>query len=74
MTSGNTGNSARIDELEVRLAHQDQAVNELSNEVYRQQQQIAQLEASVRRLTARLDSAAEAQPSARPADEIPPHY
>ena len=54
MTASKSGNDARIDELEVRLAHQDQTVHELGNEVYRQQRQIAQLEAIVRQLAAGL--------------------
>jgi SlyX protein len=74
MTPGNTGNDARIDELEVRLAHQDQAVHELGNEVYRQQRQIAQLEAIVQQLAARL-AQDEVDPAANhPVDEVPPHY
>ena len=74
MTPVNTGSGARIDELEARLAHQDQALHELGNEVYRQQQQIVQLESLVRKLASRLDSA-EPDPSApRQADEVPPHY
>lgn len=65
---------ARIDELEVRLAHQDQTVHELSDEIYRQQQQISQLEAALRRLAARLESAEDGAPAV-PADaERPPHY
>jgi len=74
MTSGNTGNGARIDELEARLAHQDQAVHELGNEVYRQQQQIVRLESLVRKLASRLDSAQFDESSPLPADEVPPHY
>ena len=74
MTASTSGNDARIDELEVRLAHQDQTVHELGNEVYRQQRQIAQLEAIVRQLAAGL-AAAEPEPAAdRPVDEVPPHY
>ena len=74
MTPGNTGIDARIDELEVRLAHQDQTVLELGNEVYRQQRQIAQLESMVRQLAAQLGSA-ESNPAAdRAVDEVPPHY
>jgi len=74
MTADNTGNTARIDELEARLAHQDQTVHELSDEVYRQQRQIAQLETVVRQLAARLSEGEADQAPGRPADEIPPHY
>ena len=74
MTPGITGNGARIDELEARLAHQDQALHELGEEVYRQQQQIVQLESLVRKLVSRLDSAEFDQSASLPADEVPPHY
>ena len=74
MTPADTAKDARIDELEVRLAHQDLSMHELSNEVYRQQQQIAQLEAAVRQLAARLESAEEGQPAVHPENEVPPHY
>ena len=74
MTPGNTANDARIDELEERLAHQDQTVHELGNEVYRQQRQITQLEAFVRQLAARLASAETGPAIDRPVDEVPPHY
>jgi len=74
MTPAHTAIDARIDELEVRLAHQDLSMSELSNEVYRQQQQIAQLEAAVRQLAARLESSEEARPAGYPEKEVPPHY
>lgn len=74
MTSDNTGNEARIDELEVRLAHQDQAVHELGNEVYRQQRQIAELESIVRQLVARLAPAEAGTSAEGQVDETPPHY
>lgn len=62
-------------ELETRLAQQEQAIDELSNELYQQQKQIAQLEAAVRSLTEglrRIDS--EESQGTDPADEVPPHY
>jgi uncharacterized coiled-coil protein SlyX len=65
---------ARIDELEARLAQQDQSILELSDEIFRQQQQIAQLEGKVRGLTERVRAAAAPDTSAESADEIPPHY
>ena len=65
---------ARIDELETRLAQQDQALLELSDELYRQQRQIARLETELRQLVDRMTTAAAAEPAASPADEIPPHY
>jgi len=78
MPPDNNEYAARLDELEVRLAHQDQTLHELGDEVYRQQRQIMQLEAVVRQLAARLESAegerAGEHPAERPIDEIPPHY
>jgi len=74
MTPTEPGKDARIDELEVRIAHQDQAMHELGDELYRQQRQIARLESVVRQLAARLDSAALPEPEVPPADEVPPHY
>jgi SlyX protein len=65
---------ARIDELEARVAQQDQSLLELSDELYRQQRQIAQLEGELRRLVERFKSFATAESSPRPEDEIPPHY
>jgi SlyX protein len=64
----------RIDELEARLAQQDQALLDLSDEVYRQQRQIAQLEHALRTLTERMVSLAERTPAPVPSDERPPHY
>jgi len=53
--------SARIDELESRLALQDQ------------QRQIAQLETQLRQLGDRVRTL-NAPEAPQPADEIPPHY
>jgi len=64
----------RVTELETRVAHQDQAILELSDEIYRQQQQITRLEDQCRALLARLESLDAAGPSGNPADEVPPHY
>ena len=65
--------SARIDELESRLALQDQALLTLSDELYRQQRQIAQLETQLRQLGDRVRTL-NAPEAPQPADEIPPHY
>lgn len=58
------------------MAHQDldQTVNELSDEVYRQQRQITQLEGAVWQLVARLAAGEADQAPDRPVDETPPHY
>jgi len=63
------------DELETRLAQYEQSMNELSDEVYQQQKQIARLESEVRYLAERLQGVEpQTLPSASSEDEIPPHY
>jgi uncharacterized coiled-coil protein SlyX len=63
----------RIDDLEARLAQQDQSVLELSDELYRQQRQIAQLMEELRALRARFDALAAREPESSSTDERPPH-
>jgi uncharacterized coiled-coil protein SlyX len=72
METSGTRSERRIDELEARLAEQDQSILELSDEVYRQQKQIAKLETEVQRLAERLKT--QPQGAAGNAPEIPPHY
>jgi SlyX protein len=65
----------RIDELETRLAQQDQAIVELSDELYRQQRQIARLEAELRQIGERMKTVSAPEPGpGRADDEVPPHY
>ena len=66
--------AARIDELEVRLAQQDQSLLELSDELYRQQRHIARLETEIARLVDRMRTLGAPEPAPSPADEVPPHY
>jgi uncharacterized coiled-coil protein SlyX len=65
---------ARLDELEARLALQDQSIVELSDEIYAQQKDIARLEGKVRELTERLRAATAQDPAGDVSHEIPPHY
>lgn len=65
---------ARIDELESRLALQDHSLLELSDEVYRQQRRIAELERQLKLLTDRMTAIAERTPAPAESDERPPHY
>ncbi len=64
----------RLIELETRLAHQDQALLELSAEVYQQQKQIAALEERCRSLLEHIQRITTHDPPADPTDEVPPHY
>jgi uncharacterized coiled-coil protein SlyX len=66
--------ASRIDELEARLAQQDQSLLELSDEVYRQQRQIAELGEKLRVLTQRIEALTSREPTPGSLDEIPPHY
>ena len=66
--------AARIDELETRLAQQDQTLLELSDELYRQQRQIARLETELRQLVDRMKTVSTPEPASAPTDEVPPHY
>jgi SlyX protein len=64
----------RIEEVEVKLAHQEVVVSDLNDVIYRQQKQIDQLERGYARLLQRLvELVAMADPDV-PADAPPPHY
>jgi uncharacterized coiled-coil protein SlyX len=65
---------ARFGDLEARMAEQEKAILELSDELYRQQQQIAQLEAQLRHVVERIKATAADAPNPSPEDEIPPHF
>jgi len=64
----------RFIDLESRLAHQDQLLNELNDVVTDQQAKIMQLEELCRSLLSRVRSLGEDSPEGDPADERPPHY
>jgi SlyX protein len=64
----------RFIDLESRLAHQDQLLNELNDVVTSQQAKIMQLEELCKSLTARMRSMADAAPAGDAGDERPPHY
>ncbi|MDH3304772.1 MAG: SlyX family protein [Gammaproteobacteria bacterium] len=64
----------RFIELETRLAHQDQLLNELNDVVTGQQAKIMQLDELCKSLVARIRSLSEAMPAIDPGDERPPHY
>lgn len=64
----------RFIDLESRLAHQDQLLNELNDVVSSQQAKIMQLDVLCQSLIERLRSIADAVPAADSGDERPPHY
>ena len=68
-------NTQRIDELEARLAFQEELIQQLNDALSSQQLQMEELRSAVRILSQRLKEAqATPGPSANPADERPPHY
>ena len=64
----------RITEIEIKLAHLEQAVNELSDVMYRQQGLIERLEAGYENLKKQANTDQGAADNPGPADEKPPHY
>lgn len=63
----------RITELEIKLAHMEQTVAELSDEMAAQQRTIDKLERTCEALRTRLQ-AFDAPAAEQPGDEKPPHY
>ena len=64
----------RLTDIEVKLAHVEQAFNELSDVLYRQQQQVDRLELSLEALRQQLESNQDGASAGAPEDEKPPHY
>ena len=64
----------RTNELEARLAHQDNSIEKMSDEIYWQHKKISQLEEKVRWLAERLELVTSPQSSHDQSDEVPPHY
>lgn len=64
----------RFIDLESRLAHQDQLLNQLNDVVAEQQTKIMQLEELCRTLIDRYRSIGDAMPEEDAGDERPPHY
>lgn len=68
-----TADSARIDELEIRLAHQERAIEDLNQTITAQWKDIDRLKRELERLSDRLATAEHAIDS-NPADEPPPPH
>jgi SlyX protein len=64
----------RFIEIETKLAHQEDLLDELNAVVTDQQSQISRLEELCRTLVSRLRSLGEGVSAASPEDERPPHY
>mgnify|MGYP003657159299 CR=1 FL=1 len=64
----------RLIEIETKLAYQEHTISELNDVIYRQQQQIDQLERICNTLTDRVQDMAETSGSEKGGHEKPPHY
>jgi SlyX protein len=64
----------RIAELEIRLAHQEQTIDELSSVVAEQASLVELLREQVRRLSGQMGELAEVVNDKAPDDPPPPHY
>ncbi|QLY23929.1 SlyX family protein [Bdellovibrio sp. HCB185ZH] len=65
---------SRLVNLEIKISHQDQVIEELHQVVYEQQKAIEKLEVLLNGLTSRLKEALEAEGSEIRGNEKPPHY
>ncbi len=66
--------AARLDELEMRVVHQDQTIEELNEAITAQWKLIERLERQVARLADRVAEAEQAAGQAAPVERPPPHY
>jgi len=70
------GIESRLDELESRLAFQDDLIESLNETIARQDRELVRLELRVKSLADKLNDFAEsaAMPGAASGHEVPPHY
>jgi SlyX protein len=66
--------AARIDALEIRIAYQDQTIEELNAALVRQAGEIDRLRREMRLLEAEMREAMAAAPGEAAAEPPPPHY
>jgi SlyX protein len=64
----------RIDNIESKIAFQEDLIEELNKTVYQQQQKLERLEAFCQTLANQVVSMSEARNEGMPANERPPHY
>ncbi len=67
-------NSGRLEELETRNAYQEATIQDLSAQVYTQQQQLERLERRLENLAEKVKGLATGEGSPLPENERPPHY
>ena len=64
----------RLTEIEIKIAHMEQSLNELSDVLYQQQSLIERLERSFDELRQGIEATSDNGEHNNPADEKPPHY
>jgi SlyX protein len=64
----------RLTEIEIKLAHIEQSLNELSDVMYRQQGLIERLERGYDQLRQRIQTDDEGSAETNPGNDKPPHY
>nr|WP_290845322.1 SlyX family protein [Henriciella sp.] len=74
MTDSAPTDSTRLDELEIRVAHQDQTIEDLNAAITAQWKLIERLEARVERLGERVTDSEQSAGEADPVNRPPPHY
>ena len=76
MTASNPDLEKRLDELESRLAFQDDLIESLNQVISRQDRNLARLTLMLQGLTAKMNDIAESAvvPGDSAGDEVPPHY
>lgn len=64
----------RLIDIETRITFQEDQIEELNKTVYRQQQELEQLEAFCKELASRIRALSEAGATGATVNERPPHY
>lgn len=72
--SGLSDLTGRIDDLESRLAFQDDLIESLNEVVARQDQEMVRLRQRLESLEAKLDDLSTVAPGSTESHEVPPHY
>jgi uncharacterized coiled-coil protein SlyX len=72
-TGATVSQNPRIETLEIKIAHLERALQDLSDALYRQQQRLDAQEERYQRLIDRVEGANQ-QSGSGPKFEIPPHY
>ena len=64
----------RLTEIEIKIAHMEQSLSDLSDVLYRQQSLLGRLERRFDELRLGIEAATDDRGDNNPADEKPPHY